>query len=90
MRMLRWIEWGEKRSRFLIAVLRGLGVVSLVIEFITHKHQSSFAMSLTIFPSLTTIFSGGGHHSSPHPTISPQPTIPLTNPNHHAVNFSTR
>ncbi|MFS7888530.1 hypothetical protein Hanom_Chr00s000001g01596291 [Helianthus anomalus] len=47
-------------------------------------------MSLTIFPSLTTIFSGGGHHSSPHPTISPQPTIPLTNPNHHAVNFSTR
>ncbi|MFS7992205.1 hypothetical protein Hanom_Chr12g01079541 [Helianthus anomalus] len=70
--------------------IRGLGVVSLVIEFITHKHQSSFAMSLTIFPSLTTIFSGGGHHSSPHPTISPQPTIPLTNPNHHAVNFSTR
>ncbi|MFS7948342.1 hypothetical protein Hanom_Chr06g00558901 [Helianthus anomalus] len=47
-------------------------------------------MSLTIFPSLTTIFSGGGHHSSPHPTISPQSTIPLTNPNHHGVNFSTR
>ncbi|MFS8034088.1 hypothetical protein Hanom_Chr17g01577091 [Helianthus anomalus] len=44
---------------------------SLVIEFITHKHQSSFAMSLTIFPSLTTIFSGGGHHSPPHPTIPP-------------------
>ncbi|MFS8015458.1 hypothetical protein Hanom_Chr15g01356701 [Helianthus anomalus] len=44
---------------------------SLVIEFITHKHQSNFAMSLTIFPSFTTIFSGGGHHSSPHPTISP-------------------
>ncbi|KAJ0945099.1 hypothetical protein HanPSC8_Chr03g0124271 [Helianthus annuus] len=28
-------------------------------------------MSSTIFPSLTTFFSGGGHHSSPHPTISP-------------------
>ncbi|MFS8027619.1 hypothetical protein Hanom_Chr16g01500831 [Helianthus anomalus] len=49
---------------------------SLVIEFITHKHQSSFAMSLTIFPSLTTIFSGGGHHSPPHPTIPPNQQIP--------------
>ncbi|MFS7959440.1 putative C2 domain-containing protein [Helianthus anomalus] len=57
---------------------------SLVIEFITHKHQSSFAMSLTIFPSLTTIFSGGGHHSPPHPTISPQPTNTLTKINHNA------
>ncbi|MFS7974157.1 hypothetical protein Hanom_Chr09g00865311 [Helianthus anomalus] len=47
-------------------------------------------MSSTIFPSLTTIFSGGGHHSSPHPTISPQPTIPLTKSNHHGANFSTR
>ncbi|MFS8005762.1 hypothetical protein Hanom_Chr13g01241111 [Helianthus anomalus] len=35
-------------------------------------------MSSTIFPSLTTFFSGGGHHSSPHPTISPQPTNTLT------------
>ncbi|MFS8003213.1 hypothetical protein Hanom_Chr13g01211241 [Helianthus anomalus] len=52
---------------------------SLVIEFITHKHQSSFAMSLTIFPSLTSIFSGGGHHSSPHPTISPNQQIPSQN-----------
>ncbi|MFS7905581.1 putative protein kinase CAMK-CDPK family [Helianthus anomalus] len=51
---------------------------SLVIVSITHKHQSSSAMSSTIFPSLTTFFSGGGHHSPPHPTISPQPTITLT------------
>ncbi|MFS7925893.1 hypothetical protein Hanom_Chr04g00290561 [Helianthus anomalus] len=36
-------------------------------------------MSSTIFPSLTTFFSGGGHHSSPHPTIFPQPTNTLTN-----------
>ncbi|KAF5780831.1 hypothetical protein HanXRQr2_Chr11g0476421 [Helianthus annuus] len=57
---------------------------SLVIEFITHKHQSSFAMSLTIFPSLTSIFSRGGHHSPPHPTISPQPTNTLTNQNDNA------
>ncbi|KAJ0801671.1 hypothetical protein HanPI659440_Chr03g0119831 [Helianthus annuus] len=57
---------------------------SLVIEFITHKDQSSFAMSLTIFPSLTTIFSRGGHHSPPHPTISPQPTNTLTNQNDNA------
>ncbi|MFS7994413.1 hypothetical protein Hanom_Chr12g01105811 [Helianthus anomalus] len=57
---------------------------SLVIEFITHKHQSSYAMSSTIFPSLITFFSGGGHHSSPHPTISPQPTITLTKPNNNA------
>ncbi|MFS7937570.1 hypothetical protein Hanom_Chr05g00429211 [Helianthus anomalus] len=49
----------------------GEGSGSLVIEFITHKHQSSSAMSSTIFLSLTTFFSGGGHHSSPHPTISP-------------------
>ncbi|MFS7983282.1 hypothetical protein Hanom_Chr11g00972701 [Helianthus anomalus] len=63
----------------------GEGGGSLVIEFITHKHQSSSAMSLTIFPSLTTFFSGGGHHSSPHPTIFPQPTIPLTKPTHHAL-----
>ncbi|MFS8032416.1 putative Heme oxygenase (biliverdin-producing) [Helianthus anomalus] len=54
---------------------------SLVIEFITHKHQSSSAMSSTIFPSLTTFFSRGGHHSSPHPTISPQPTNTLTKQN---------
>ncbi|MFS7971304.1 hypothetical protein Hanom_Chr09g00831171 [Helianthus anomalus] len=46
-------------------------------------------MSSTIFPSLTTFFSGGGHHSSPHPTISPQPTIPLTKINHHAL-YSSR
>ncbi|MFS8015565.1 hypothetical protein Hanom_Chr15g01358181 [Helianthus anomalus] len=60
--------------------VRGWGG-SLVIEFITYKHQSSFAMLSTIFPSLTTIFSGGGHHSSPHPTIPPpQPTNPLTKP----------
>ncbi|MFS7961343.1 hypothetical protein Hanom_Chr08g00713841 [Helianthus anomalus] len=52
---------------------------SLVIEFITHKHQSSFAMSLTIFPSLTSIFSGGGHHSPPHPTIPPNQQIPSQN-----------
>ncbi|MFS7948892.1 hypothetical protein Hanom_Chr06g00565161 [Helianthus anomalus] len=32
-------------------------------------------MSSTIFSSLTTFSSGGGHHSPPHPTISPQPTI---------------
>ncbi|MFS7932877.1 hypothetical protein Hanom_Chr04g00373071 [Helianthus anomalus] len=57
---------------------------SPVIEFITHKHQSSSAMSSTIFPSLITFFSGGGHHSSPHPTISPQPTITLTIPNNNA------
>ncbi|KAJ0853933.1 hypothetical protein HanRHA438_Chr14g0656871 [Helianthus annuus] len=56
--------------------IRG-GGGSLVIEFITHKHQSSFVMSSTIFPSLTTFFSGGGHHSSSHPTISPQPTNTL-------------
>ncbi|MFS7992899.1 putative Heme oxygenase (biliverdin-producing) [Helianthus anomalus] len=59
----------------------GEGGGSLVIEFITHKHQSSSAMSSTIFPSLTTFFSGGGHHSSPHPTISPQPTNTLTKQN---------
>ncbi|MFS8000976.1 hypothetical protein Hanom_Chr13g01184891 [Helianthus anomalus] len=35
-------------------------------------------MSSTIFSSLTTFFSRGGHHSPPHPTISPQPTITLT------------
>ncbi|MFS7921487.1 hypothetical protein Hanom_Chr03g00237331 [Helianthus anomalus] len=63
---------------------------SLVIEFITHKHQSSFAMSLTIFPSLTTIFSGGGHHSPPHPTISPQPTNTLTKINHNALSPSRK
>ncbi|MFS7969665.1 hypothetical protein Hanom_Chr09g00811831 [Helianthus anomalus] len=28
-------------------------------------------MSLTIFLSLTTIFSGGGHHSSPHQQFPP-------------------
>ncbi|MFS7924582.1 hypothetical protein Hanom_Chr03g00274321 [Helianthus anomalus] len=28
-------------------------------------------MSSTIFQSLTTFFSGNGHHSPPHPTISP-------------------
>ncbi|MFS7890797.1 hypothetical protein Hanom_Chr00s000130g01624941 [Helianthus anomalus] len=44
---------------------------SLVIESITHKHQSSSAMSSTIFSSLTTFFRWGGHHSPPHPTISP-------------------
>ncbi|MFS7972810.1 hypothetical protein Hanom_Chr09g00849221 [Helianthus anomalus] len=54
-------------------------ICSLVIGFITHKHQSSFVMSLTIFPSLTSIFSGGGHHSSPHPTISPNQQIPSQN-----------
>ncbi|MFS8000055.1 hypothetical protein Hanom_Chr12g01173881 [Helianthus anomalus] len=58
---------------------------SLVIEIITHKHQSSSDISSIIFPSLTTFFSGGGHHSSPHPTIFPQPTIPLTKINHHAL-----
>ncbi|MFS7907885.1 hypothetical protein Hanom_Chr01g00076731 [Helianthus anomalus] len=68
----------------MLLVPKGGGGGSLVIEFITHKHQSSFTMSSTIFPSLTTIFSGGGHHSSPHPTISPQPTNPLTKPNHNA------
>ncbi|MFS8027018.1 hypothetical protein Hanom_Chr16g01493561 [Helianthus anomalus] len=40
-------------------------------------------MSATIFPSLVTFFSGGGHHSPPHPTISPQLTITLKN--HHGV-----
>ncbi|MFS7919435.1 hypothetical protein Hanom_Chr03g00212661 [Helianthus anomalus] len=64
---------------------KGRGGGSLVIEIITHKHQSSSARSSTIFPSLTTFFSGSGHHSSPHPTISPQPTIPLTKINHHAL-----
>ncbi|MFS8031547.1 hypothetical protein Hanom_Chr17g01547171 [Helianthus anomalus] len=54
--------------------LRG-GGGSLVIEFITHKHQSNSVMPSTIFPSLTTFFSWGGHHSPPHPTISPQPTL---------------
>ncbi|MFS7970604.1 putative exoribonuclease II transcription factor C2H2 family [Helianthus anomalus] len=63
---------------------------SLVIEFITHKHRSSFAMLLTIFPSLTTIFSGGGHHSPPHPTISPQPTNTLTKINHNALSPSRK
>ncbi|MFS7940600.1 hypothetical protein Hanom_Chr05g00466341 [Helianthus anomalus] len=47
-------------------------------------------MSLTIFPSLTTIFSGGGHHSPPHPTISPQPTNTLTKINHNALNTSRK
>ncbi|MFS8003602.1 hypothetical protein Hanom_Chr13g01215851 [Helianthus anomalus] len=58
---------------------KGRGSGSLVIEFITHKHQSSSAMSSTIFPSLTTFFSGGGHHSSPHPTIPPNQQIPSQN-----------
>ncbi|MFS8025631.1 hypothetical protein Hanom_Chr16g01477391 [Helianthus anomalus] len=35
-------------------------------------------MSSTIFPVLTIFFGGNGHHSPPHPTISPQPTITLT------------
>ncbi|MFS7959164.1 hypothetical protein Hanom_Chr08g00687411 [Helianthus anomalus] len=55
-----------------------MGVGSLVIESITHKHQSNSVMSSPIFSSLTTFFSGGGHHSPPHPTISPQPTTTLT------------
>ncbi|MFS7991114.1 hypothetical protein Hanom_Chr12g01067011 [Helianthus anomalus] len=63
---------------------------SLVIEFITPKNQLSFAMSLTIFPSLITIFSGGGHHSPPHPTISPQPTNTLTKINHNALSPSRK
>ncbi|MFS7919380.1 hypothetical protein Hanom_Chr03g00212041 [Helianthus anomalus] len=46
-------------------------------------------MSSTIFSSLTTFFSGIGHHSPPHPTISSQPTIPHTKSIHHALSFST-
>ncbi|MFS8008414.1 hypothetical protein Hanom_Chr14g01272551 [Helianthus anomalus] len=47
-------------------------------------------MSLTIFPSLTTFFGGNGHHSPPHPTISPQPTDTLTKINHNALNTSRK
>ncbi|MFS8031671.1 hypothetical protein Hanom_Chr17g01548631 [Helianthus anomalus] len=47
-------------------------------------------MSSTIFSSLTTFFGGNGHHSPPHPTICPQPTISHTKSGHHAVIFVTR
>ncbi|MFS7905090.1 hypothetical protein Hanom_Chr01g00043651 [Helianthus anomalus] len=60
-------------------------VEGVVVNSITHKHQSSSAMSSTIFPSLTTFFNGGGHHSPSHPTIFPQPTITLTKQNHHML-----
>ncbi|MFS7973219.1 hypothetical protein Hanom_Chr09g00854081 [Helianthus anomalus] len=82
---LRYFFYNYNKKRYILFILhkRTRGG-SLVIEFITHKHQSSFAMSLTIFPSLTTIFTRGGHHSPPHPTISPQPTNTLTNQNHNA------
>ncbi|MFS8020913.1 hypothetical protein Hanom_Chr16g01421361 [Helianthus anomalus] len=76
-----------KEIFFLLSIL-GEGGGSLVIEFITHKHQSSFVMSSTIFPSLTTIFSGGDHHSSPHSTISPNQQI--HSQNHKQVQYTTR
>ncbi|KAJ0545488.1 hypothetical protein HanIR_Chr08g0350381 [Helianthus annuus] len=51
--------------------IRGVGVVtSDEIPPLTNN-QSCSAMSATIFLSLTTFFSGNGHHSPPHPTISP-------------------
>ncbi|MFS7990352.1 hypothetical protein Hanom_Chr11g01057801 [Helianthus anomalus] len=58
---------------------------SLVIVSITPIIQSNHAMSSTIFPSLTTFFSRGGHHSLPRPIISPQQTITLTKQNYHAL-----
>ncbi|MFS7931532.1 hypothetical protein Hanom_Chr04g00357061 [Helianthus anomalus] len=62
---------------------------SLVIEFYHSQAPIKFAISATIFPSRTTFFSGGGHHSSPHPTISPQPTI-HSQKNHNALKKSRK
>ncbi|KAJ0535402.1 hypothetical protein HanIR_Chr09g0430301 [Helianthus annuus] len=47
-------------------------------------------MSSTIISSLTTFFSGNGHHSPPHPTISLQPTITLTTSKYHALKTSRK
>ncbi|MFS7961895.1 hypothetical protein Hanom_Chr08g00720361 [Helianthus anomalus] len=38
-----------------------------------------FCHVINHFPLLTTFFSGNGHHSPPHPTISPNQQLPSQN-----------
>ncbi|MFS7962864.1 hypothetical protein Hanom_Chr08g00731511 [Helianthus anomalus] len=72
----------------MVVTVRGVGVgTSDKISLLTNI-QSSSDMSSTIFLSLTTFFSGNGHHLLPHPTISPQPTISHTKSIHHALILS--
>ncbi|MFS7998128.1 hypothetical protein Hanom_Chr12g01150091 [Helianthus anomalus] len=56
-----------------------------IISLTSTNQVPSCHQPFLIFLSLTTFFSGGGHHSPLHSTISPQPTITITKQNNNAL-----